>query len=170
MQTQPSWLHGFSGCILMIFCDVKSTVAQKCTRFGPQLNPDSDSPTWVWLWFWFSNLILICLWFNSYLDLGLLQLCKWSLINVILIGLSIKGPVAIGNILMPPRLIKIARRGPQNQLTIANWILKKLINLFKKAPSGCNCQLGILNGRCMPTKWKSPLLVLAKQAINNVRC
>ena len=42
-----------------------TTVAQKCTRFGPQLNPDSDSPTWFWFdsdsltWFWFSNLILI---------------------------------------------------------------------------------------------------------------
>ena len=35
------------------------TVAQKCTRFGPQLNPDSDSPTWVWFWFWFSDLLLI---------------------------------------------------------------------------------------------------------------
>ena len=34
-------------------------VAQKCTRFSPQLNPDSDSPTWFWFWFWFSDLILI---------------------------------------------------------------------------------------------------------------
>ena len=41
---------------------VSTTVAQKCTRFGPQLNPDSDSPTFDFdslTWFWFSNLILI---------------------------------------------------------------------------------------------------------------
>ena len=81
---------------------------------------------------------------------------------MILIGLSIKGPVAIGNILMPPRLIKIARRGPQNQLTIANWILKKLINLFKKAPSGCNCQSEILHGIL---HGKAHYWFLAKQAI-----
>ena len=24
VQTQHSWLHGFSGCVLMIFCDIKS--------------------------------------------------------------------------------------------------------------------------------------------------
>ena len=31
VQTQPSWLHGFSGCILMIFCDVKS--GKRCLHY-----------------------------------------------------------------------------------------------------------------------------------------
>ena len=83
---------------------------------------------------------------------------------MILIGLSIKGPVAIENILMPPRLIKIARRGPYNQLIIANWILKKLIkfNCLKSPPLDVIVNRESSMGECMPIEWKSPLLDFSK--------
>ena len=90
--------------------------------FGPQLNPDSDSPTWVWFWFWFSDLILILqldfdfdsltwFWFSNLILIfvSLIQFLfrflpdslTWFLLGFQLI---IKGPVAIGNIFNAPKI------------------------------------------------------------------